>query len=171
MDPQLAANGPRTREADSRRARAARVCATALPVVGALVLAGCGSSTLSSGQLHHRAARICASAQQRSESIPTPRNPDDAARFLHEGIAALSPQVRALHRLKPPSDLAEDYDSALRASDRELSVLRSTLHSLTAGADPVMATRALQHKLDPTEDAAAGAWRRVGIAACARVLG
>ena len=150
---------------------AVRARATALPVVGALVLAGCGSSTLSGGQLHHRAARICASAQQRSESIPAPSDPDNASRFLREGIAALSPQVRALHRLKPPSELADDYDSALRSSDRELSVLRSTLRSLDAGEDPVTATRALQHKLDPAEDAAAGAWRAVGVAACTTVMG
>jgi hypothetical protein len=171
MCPCLTHNGPLSRTAHPQRARSARAWAASLPVAGALMLAGCGSSTLSSGQLHHRAARICALAQQRSESIPTPSDPGNAARFLRDGIAALGPQVRALHKLKPPSDLADDYDSALRASDRELSVLHSTLHSLDAGADPVMATRTLQRRLDPVEDAAAGAWRRVGVPACARVLG
>jgi len=140
-------------------------------VCGALMLAGCGSSTLSSGQLHHRAARICTSAQQRSESIPAPTDPARASRFLRQGIAALAPQLVALHKLKPPSDLAGDYDAALRASDQELSVLRSTMRELDGGEDPVTAIKALQRKLDPTEDAAAGAWHAVGVPACTTVMG
>jgi hypothetical protein len=156
---------------DDRRLRAVRVCATLLLACTAPLLAGCGSRTLSAGQLHHRAARICTSAQQRSESIPAPDEPEKAARFLRRGIAALAPQLTALHKLKPPDELADDYDAALRASDRELSLLRSTLHALDHGEDPVMAIRALQRKLDPDEDAAAGAWRAVGVHACTTLTG
>jgi hypothetical protein len=134
-------------------------------------LAGCGSGTLSAGQLHHRAARICTSAQQRSESIAAPSDPGKASRFLHGGIAALAPQLTALHKLNPPGELADDYDAALRDSDRELSVLRSTQHALDRGEDPVIAIRALQRKLDPVEDAAAGAWQAVGVPACKTVMG
>jgi hypothetical protein len=162
---------PHAGGADRHRLRAARGAGSALLASGALALAGCGSSTLSSGQLHHRAAKICASAQQRSESVPAPSEPGDASRFLRRGIAALAPQVTALHRLKPPSELAGDYDAALRASDRELSLLRSTLHALHAGEDPVTAIKGLQRELDRTEDAAAGAWRAVGVAACTKVMG
>jgi hypothetical protein len=156
---------------DRPRLPAARIRLAALLAGGAALLAGCGSSTLSSGQLHSRAARICTSAQQRSESIPAPNDPGAAPRFLRRGIAALAPQMTALHKLRPPTDLADDYDAALRASDRELTVLRSTLHALSDGEDPVTAIKALQRKLDPTEDAAAGAWHAVGVPACTTVMG
>jgi hypothetical protein len=86
-------------------------------------------------------------------------------------VAALSPQVAALHRLKPPDDLADDYTAALRATDRELAVLRSTLKGLKAGNDPVVAIKTLQHDLDPAEDAAATAWHAVGVPACTKVMG
>ena len=162
---------PHAGGADRHRLRAVRTWGAALLAGGALLLAGCGSSTLSSGQLHHRAARICTSAQQRSESIPAPNDPDRALRFLRRGIAALAPQLTALHKLKPPSDLAGDYDAALRAGDRELSVLRSTMQALHGGEDPVTAIKALQRKLDPDEDAAASDWRAVGVAACTTVMG
>jgi hypothetical protein len=137
----------------------------------ALLAAGCGSSTLSAGQLRHRAGRICATAQQRSEAIPAPSHPEQGARFLARGVAALGPAVTALHALKPPDDLAGDYAAALRATDRELQALRSARRGLAAGNDPVVAIRTLQHDLDPAEDAAASAWHAVGVPACTSVMG
>jgi hypothetical protein len=169
MDPH--GGGDRRRLRARRRPRAVRIWPALLLACVALLLAGCGSSTLSAGQLHHRATRICTSAQQRSESIPAPDEPEKAAQFLRQGVAALAPPLAALHKLKAPDDLADDYDAALRASDRELSLLRSTLHALDRGEDPVMAIRALQRKLDPDEDAAAGAWRAVGVHACTTLMG
>ena len=153
------------------RVPAVRWWGAALLACGALLLAGCGSSTLSSGQLRSRAARICTSAQQRSESIPTPSEPGRASRFLRRGVAALAPQVTALHKLKPPSDLADDYDSAVNASDRELSLMRSSLRALHGGEDPVTAIKALQRRIDPAEEATAGAWHAVGVPACTTVMG
>jgi hypothetical protein len=144
---------------------------TALLAGAAVLLAGCGSSTLSSGQLRRKAGHICLTAQQRSESIRAPGDPQRAVRFLRRGVAALAPQVVALHRLKPPDDLADDYAAALRATDRELAVLRSALKGLQAGNDPVVAIGTLQHDLDPAEDAAATAWHAVGVPACTKVMG
>jgi hypothetical protein len=151
--------------------RAVRRLALALLACATLVVAGCGSSTLSSGQLRRQAGRICATAQQHTESIPAPGDPGKGARFLEQGIAALAPQVTSLHRLKPPGELAEDYGAALRATDRELAVLRSTLHGLRAGNDPVVAIKTLEHDLDPAEDAAASAWHTAGIPDCTKVMG
>jgi hypothetical protein len=151
--------------------RAVRRLALALLACVTLIVAGCGSSTLSSGQLRRKAGRICTTAQQHTESIPAPVDPDSGARFLKQGIDALAPQVASLHRLKPPDELAEDYAAALRATDRELTVLRSTLQGLRAGNDPVVALKTLQHDLNPAEDAAAGAWRTAGIADCTKVMG
>jgi hypothetical protein len=137
----------------------------------AVLLVGCGSSTLSSSQLRRKAGHVCQAAQQRSETIPAPAHPENGARFVAQGIAALGPQVAALRRLKPPDELADDYAAALRATDRELAALRAAERGLRAGDDPVAEIRTLQRRLDPAEDAAAGAWHAVGVPACTTVMG
>ena len=150
--------------------RTVRTSAAAALAAGAL-LGGCGSSSLSSMQLRRKASRICMTAQRSSESITAPSEPAKGEQFLHRGITALAPQVTALHKLKASSELRDGYAAALRASDRELALLRSTLSGLKAGNDPVAAIKNLQSELGPVEDAAGRAWAAVGIHACATVLG
>ena len=99
----------------------------------------------------------------RTVSLPTA--------FLQRGIAALAPRVTALHKLNPSSDLESVYATAVGASDRELALLRSTLHGLQAGNDPVVAIKTLQNELGPAEDAAGRAWREVEVPACTQVMG
>jgi len=153
------------------RSRTVRTSGAAALACGALLLGGCGSSSLSSTQLRRKAGRICTTAQRSSKSITAPSDPAKGEQFLHRGITALAPQVTALHKLKASSELRDGYAAALRASDRELALLRSTLSGLKAGNDPVMAVKALQHKLGPVEDAAGRAWREIGVPACATLTG
>ncbi len=153
------------------RARAAKASAAAALACSALLVGGCGSSSLSNTQLRRKAGRICVTAQRSSESIAAPTDPTKGQRFLQRGIAALAPEVSALHRLKPSSDLQGAYAAALRASDHELALLRSALRGLKAGNDPVVAIKTLQDELGPAEDAAGRAWHEVDVAACAKVMG
>jgi hypothetical protein len=153
------------------RARAARTSAAAALVCGALLLGGCGSSSLSNTQLRRKADRICMTAQRSSESIATPSDPAKGQQFLQRGIAALQPPVTALHGLNASSDLQDVYAEALRATDHELALLRSALRGLKAGNDPVVAMKTLQDELGPAEDAAGRAWHAVDVPACMRVMG
>jgi hypothetical protein len=137
----------------------------------ALLLGGCGSSSLSNAQLRRKAGRICLTAQRASASITAPTDPAKGQLFLQRGIAALAPQVTALHSLRPSSDLQEQYMTAMRATDRELALLRRALHGLQAGNDPVVAIKTLQDELGPAEDTAARAWHEVEVPACASVIG
>jgi hypothetical protein len=152
-------------------ARAARTCAAAALACAALLLGGCGSSSLSNTQLRRKAGRICVTAQRASESIAAPTDPANGQSFLQRGIAALAPAVTALHRLKPSSDLQGVYATALGATDRELALLRSALRGLKAGNDPVVAIKTLQNELGPAEDAAGRAWHEVDVPACTQVMG
>ena len=83
----------------------------------------------------------------------------------------LAPQVTALHGLRPSSDLQQQYTTAIRATDRELVLLRRALRGLRAGNDPVVAIKTLQDDLDPAEDAAARAWHAIEVPACTSVMG
>jgi hypothetical protein len=152
-------------------ARAVRASAVAALACGALLLGGCGSSSLSNTQLQRKAGRICATAQRASQSIAAPTDPAQGEAFLQHGIAALAQPVTALHRLKPSSDLQDDYAKALSATDHELALLRSALRGLKAGNDPVVAIKTLQDELGPAEDAAGSAWREVHVPACTTVMG
>ena len=137
----------------------------------ALLIGGCGSSSLSNTQLRRQAGAICLTAQRASQSIAAPTDPSTGERFLQRGIAALTPQVTALARLKPSSDLQGEYTTALRATDRELTLLRLTRRGLQTGDDPVIAIKTLQDQLGPAEDAAGRAWREIDVPACTRVMG
>ena len=153
------------------RARTAKTSAAAALACSALLLGGCGSSSLSDKQLRRKAGRICMTAQRASESIAAPTDPAKGQLFLQRGIAALAPSVTALHRLKPSSDLQDGYATAVRATDRELALLRRALDGLKAGNDPVVAIKTLQDELGPAEDAAARAWHEVEVPACTSVMG
>jgi hypothetical protein len=152
-------------------ARTARTAAAAALACSALLLGGCGSSSLSDKQLRRKAGRICVTAQRVSESIAAPTDPAEGQPFLQRGVAALAPSVTALHGLNPSSELHSAYETALGATDRELALLRSALRGLKAGNDPVVAIKTLQSKLGPAEDAAGRAWHEVDVPACTKVMG
>lgn len=138
----------------------------AAALLAASLLAGCGSTTLTSSQLRSRAGRICTLASQRTDRITTPAMPTQEALFLSQGIAAMTPEVTALHRLRPPDDMANDYRDAVAATSAELTAVRSTLKGLKAGNDPVVAIKTLQQQLAPAEFKAGIAWSALELPAC-----
>jgi hypothetical protein len=144
-----------------------RALAGAALAVVALVLAGCGSSSLSADQLRSGATRACNLARKRTDRIPTPTLPSGGGAFLSRGIVALAPELTTLRSLRPPSGMASDYQRALVASENELRALRSALKGLKAGDDPVVAIKTLQQQLAPLESESDGAWQSLGLSACA----
>ncbi len=142
--------------------RAAGVVATV-----ALAVSGCGSSSLSGAQLRSDALRACISAAQRLNRIPAPRTPSGAEAFLRRGVSALEPELSALKRLSPTTDLAGAYTRATTATRREVDALGSTIKGLRAGNDPVVAIKTLQTDLRPLERRARAAWQALGVPACA----
>jgi hypothetical protein len=132
----------------------------------ALALGACGSSSLSMAQLRSQASRPCRAATRQLSRIRTPASPKGEAEFLKLGVAALAPELRALRRLRPPSDLDHDFANALGASARELAELRQSARRLATGGDPVVSIKMLQVRLAPLETTADSAWTRLGITAC-----
>jgi hypothetical protein len=133
----------------------------------ALALAACGGSSLSARQLRSGAGRICAGAQRNAERIATPATPKDGVKYLSLGVAALSPEVKALGALRPPSDLAGEYRIAVGATAAEVRALRSAARGLKGGGDPVVEFKTLQHRLRPLEARANRAWESIGVESCA----
>jgi hypothetical protein len=138
-------------------------------VVVAVTVGGCGSSSLSASQLRARSTVICNRARARTAAIATPGLPAQGERFLSLGAAALSPEVTALRRLRPPDDLAAGYGRALNATAGELGAVRFTVTGLKSGNDAVVAIKTLQQRLAPLERTGDAAWRALKIPACATV--
>jgi hypothetical protein len=149
----------------SRRAPFLGLLAAVL--LAAVLLAGCGGSTaLSDSQLRSRASRICTLATRRTDRITTPMMPSQGASFINRGIAALTPELTALQRLRAPGDMTDDYRDALEATSAEVAALRSSLKGLKAGNDPVVAIKTLQQQLKPAETKAGFAWSALELPAC-----
>jgi hypothetical protein len=149
----------------SRRRRLA-LGLLAAALVAASLLCACGSTALTDRQLRSRAGRICKVAAERTDRIATPTMPTQEASFLSRGIAALTPEMSALRRLRAPGDTADDYRDAVEATGAELAALRSTLKGLRAGNDPVVAIKTLQQELAPAETKASIAWSALDLPAC-----
>jgi hypothetical protein len=135
-------------------------------LLAAAVLVGCGSTALSDSQLRTRASRICTLATRRTDRITTPALPSQEASFIKRGIAALSPELTALQRLRAPGDMTDDYRDAVEATAAEVTALRSTLKGLKTGNDPVVAIKTLQQELAPAETKAGFAWSALELPAC-----
>ncbi|MGI8864441.1 MAG: hypothetical protein ACR2JH_08605 [Solirubrobacteraceae bacterium] len=135
-------------------------------VVAALILGGCGSSPLSSSDLHDDATRVCRSVSRLANRIPTPTSPAGTEVFLRRGIAALSPELAGLRALHPPSDVADVYTASVKAFEQKLTYLKDALGELRNGEDPVIALKTLQRELTPVETQENGGWQALQIPAC-----
>jgi hypothetical protein len=135
-------------------------------LAAAVLLTGCGSDRLSDAALRSKATVLCASAGRQASRIQTPSAPADGERFLRRGIAILSPELAALRKLKPPSDLQDVYEDALSSFSQKLELLRKTDQQLRSDGNPVTAMTALQQHLAPIELAEDGAWRALDVPAC-----
>jgi hypothetical protein len=138
----------------------------ALAVVGGLVLAGCGSKPLSSGELQSQATRVCTLASQQTNRIRTPASPAGTAVFLRQGIAVLTPALAQLRRLRAPSDVADVYKASVKAFAEKLGFLRAAEHDIAGGQDPVAAMQTLQEQLSPIVSQENGGWQALDIPAC-----
>jgi hypothetical protein len=121
---------------------------------------------MSARQLHAGATRACTAATQRLSAVRTPRLPSDGAAFLRRGIAAMQPELTALATLHPDGELGRQFDSARKATQRELAALQSSLKGLKAGNDPIVAIKTLQAQLLPLEKQATAAWLALKMPTC-----
>jgi hypothetical protein len=111
---------------------------------------------------------VCTQAIAAGARLRPPASASDTAAFLRRGTAVVRPELASLRALRPPAAEAATYSAALRADERELSVLDATLHELDQGADPLSAIKTLQHRLAALEANDVAAWRTLDVPACAR---
>lgn len=139
----------------------------AFVALATLAVAGCGGGgALSMAQLRDRATQICGTAARESAAIPAPAVPARTEPFLRRGTTVLGPELEKLHALKPPSDVADVYATAVRAFSLKLEALNRTLRGIERGDDPVGSIKSLQQRLSPIESSEDGAWRALEIPAC-----
>jgi hypothetical protein len=131
-----------------------------------LAITGCGSSSLSAGRLRADATGICRRAALQDDRIQAPPAPTGTAAFLRQGVAALTPELAQLRRLRPSAAQHGAYATMLGALGSELSLLTTTANGLERGADPLSAIKTLQERLAPVESDEAAASRQLQIPAC-----
>lgn len=141
--------------------------AAPLAILAALLVAGCGSKSLSSADLRSRATQLCQQAGLRTDRIPTPGSPAGTAAFLQRGISAITPELARLRALRPSGgDVAEVYSTSVASLSKKLTALKHTLRELDRGEDPIAAVKSLEHHLAPLESQENGAWQALQIPAC-----
>jgi len=156
---------PRNRGSRAGRPRRA-IAAGAIALALALAVAGCGGSSASMTGLRAAATRACSHAAYLSARIPPPALPAATTDFLRRGVDVLTPELAALHKLRAPNEAAGEYSHAVGALARERTLLRSAVHELDRGADPLRTIKTLQHRLAPVEADDDAAWRTLGVPAC-----
>jgi outer membrane murein-binding lipoprotein Lpp len=142
-----------------------RLAAGAVVVLGTL-FAGCGSSPLTTSELHNDATRVCRLANRQIDQIATPTSPAGTLAFLRRGIAALTPELAGLRSLHPSSDVADVYTAAVKSLGQQLAYLTDAMRDLKNGEDPVIALKTLQQELAPVVTQANGGWDALQIPAC-----
>ena len=142
-----------------------RIGAVLAPLL-AVAIAGCGSAEMTDVQLRSHATQLCSAANRQANRIATPAAPAEGVAFLDRGIAVFRPELARLRALRPPNDLAADYDASVGALSRELRDMEITVRKLDRGADPVSAIRILQRDLAPLESTEKRAWSSLQVPAC-----
>ena len=132
----------------------------------ALALASCGSSSLSDRDLRADATQLCNVARFRTDRISAPRSPAAGLAYLRRGVSVLAPELGALRRLGPSSDLAKDYNATVAEFASTVQALRAAIAGLQRGGEPVSTYQALQRQLAPILARENEAWQGLQIPAC-----
>ncbi len=137
-----------------------------LVAITAATIAGCGSSTLSDHDLRAEAAGICKGASLRLNRGSQPSTATAALPFLRRGLAVLGPELAALRRLAPGTDLSATYHATVANFGAAVQRVRGTIAVLTSGGDPVSSFTTLEHELTSIVAGENAGWRRLQIPAC-----
>lgn len=135
-------------------------------VLCAALVAGCGSSSLSTSDLRNAASTICRSASAGLARVSNPTTPAGAGRFLRQGIRILTPELAQMQTLHTSGQARHELDGAVRAFGRKLTLIRGAERDLGRGEDPLIMIRTLQQQLSPIVAEENGHWAALGIPAC-----
>jgi hypothetical protein len=140
----------------------------AVALLAAAVVAGCGSSALSSPvALRTRATDACRDTSPVIPPAAPEPTPKQLVVFLSEGAQGLKKELSQLRRLHlAAGEVDTVFTTALTAVQGQVSALDQTVEVIKGGEDPVLAFKALQQKLGPLEKQADNAWSALQIPAC-----
>ncbi len=140
----------------------------AAALLTAAIIAGCGSSGLSSPvALRTRATDACKDTSPVIPPAAPEPTPKQLVVFLSKGAQGLQKELVQLRRLHlAAGEVNAVFSAALRALQAQVSALNQTVGIINGGEDPVLAFKALQQKLGPLEKQADGAWSALQIPAC-----
>jgi hypothetical protein len=136
--------------------------ATAVAVLAAFALAGCGGGErepLTREQLIAQADAICAEASDELDALGEPETPEELADLAAEAAAIAEDQLRRLRDLQPPAGDEDDYTAMLDLTEEQIEATRGIAEAAAAGdAEAAQARLAEVQELDDEADELAAAY-------------
>lgn len=142
----------------------ARLAAVALGAT--LLVSGCGSGRLDSGELTDKVKAACNKAHVALEKIPTPRSATQVPAFVGSATTTTATLMADLKRLKPPEDLQQDYSLVLSVLGDELEAMQSANARIRQGSDPIVELRSLTQATAALQGRERIAWQGLDAESC-----
>lgn len=140
--------------------------ATAVPLLVAVALGGCGGGRPSAADYREQAAEACPATHAGAAALAGRGR--DAGGRVAAALETATEAVRALNRAEPPPRLKRRHDIALLALQTEAARLRAVSEQLERGDDPRAVLRAARLGLVTADRASADRLAAVGVRGCGR---
>lgn len=136
-----------------------------------VVVAGCGGGEerLTADEYRSQARQVCQDADRATEAVEEPTRATSKAivDYFKRLLRANERSTRRFESLKPPKELSDAHQDALKANRDGVAEVRRVIRELEGGGDPRKVLTAAQGRLERLSRSAADAATRLGVPECA----
>lgn len=132
----------------------------------AFMLVGCGDGRLDSSDLREKVSAACNKAHVALEKIKDPKTADQVTVFINQASAATAILLADLRKLRPPSDLQQEYNLAVSVLNDQSQAMKDAAQRIRTGADPVVELRSLAQANQELIGRERIAWEGLGVDNC-----
>jgi hypothetical protein len=151
--------------------------ATLLAVFG-LALAACGGGggngsaggeTLTPDEFRQQADAVCAKFEAKLNDLGSPSSLDDLADFVDKAVPIIEEGNNELQNLKPPDELADDWNKAMAIQDKNLELTHDLQDAIHANDDAKV--QDIVAELDASDAESTRIARSIGLENCGQNSG
>jgi hypothetical protein len=132
-------------------------------------LVGCGGDdALSTDEYRSELRKICQESNKKTEGVsePTRATPEAIADYLSRLRDINADTIEQVSDLKPPEELKEAHDRALRVNREGREQIQAVIDKLEDGGDPTQVLSESRDELEKAGKATTQAARDVGVPEC-----